>query len=94
MKTNDSYLDGVQNGVKNERYTYLDVENNKLNISTLDMHDFIILLRNKTCHFKMNHKDNITLNSASFDDLFSLLNPVILNWISNIFKYIVFKSFR
>lgn len=92
---NTKYLQNdVDNGIDKEKYTYLDCDNQKLNISTLDMHDFIILLRNKTCHFKMNHKDNIALNSVSFDELFNVLNPVILNWISNIFKFIVFKSFE
>lgn len=84
----------VNNGLEKDKYTYLDCDDQKLHISTLDMHDFIILLRNKTCHFKMNHKDNIALKSTSFDELFSILNPAILNWISNILKYIVYKSFR
>ncbi|PQF25592.1 hypothetical protein [Enterococcus mundtii] len=91
---NTKYLENITNGISKVKYTYLDCENQNLHISTLDMHDFIILLRNKTCHFKMNHKDNIALNSASFDELFSILNPVILNWISNIFKFIVAKSFN
>lgn len=75
-----------------EKFTFLDEAEKKLVISTLDVNDLFISIRNKSCHFKINHSDSVSFSNWFFDDLFRVLNPVFLNWIANIFKYVIYSS--
>ena len=77
---------------ENEMTTYLVEEEKKLVISVLDINDLLIELRNKSCHFKINHSDSISFKNYFFDDLFRVLNPVFLNWFANILKFVVYSS--
>lgn len=72
--------------------TYLNRDTKELVISTMDVNDLLVTLRNKTCHLKMNHGDSLVFNNYLFDDLFKIMNPIFLNWISNILKFVTYRS--
>ena len=94
-KKNKSFyksIDREKECTENEMTTYLVEEEKKLVISILDINDLLIELRNKSCHFKINHSDSISFQNYFFDDLFRVLNPVFLNWFANILKFVVYSS--
>ena len=92
-KKNTNFINSLDSQVDvRDKTTFLDENSSKLIISTLDVNDFFIELRNKTCHYKMNHSDSVSLFAHRFDDLYEILNPVFLNWIANIFKFVLFSS--
>lgn len=63
-----------------------------LKINVLDVHDLFVELRNKTCHYKINHSDSMNFNNCTFDELFEKLNPMFLNWIARILNFVVLSS--
>lgn len=72
--------------------THLNEDDKILIINTMDVNDLLIKLRNKTCHLKINHGDSLVFSSYMFDDLYKIMNPIFINWISNILKFTTHTS--
>ena len=67
-------------------------EKDVLKINVLDVHDLFVELRNKTCHYKINHNDSMNFKNCTFDELFEKLNPMFLNWVARILNFVVLSS--
>lgn len=90
-KKNQKLIKSLLSKTVDESYNISSKED-ILKINVLDVHDLFVELRNKTCHYKINHSDSMNFNNCTFDELFEKLNPMFLNWVARILNFVVLSS--
>lgn len=73
-----------------EKWTASTQKPNKISVSFLDFHSFLVTLRNRYFHYSNARKDNLDIDNLIDPELlFSFINKPALNFISSLFYAIV-----